>query len=213
MTVTPTPVPASEGEGPGEAALVAALQQGDGAAYEQVVRTHAPRMLSVARRVLGNDEDARDALQEALLAAVKSIGGFHGESRLSTWLHRIVVNACLMKLRARARRPEESIEDLLPSFIESGVFAGVHAAHPPEWREDALSLLARQETRALVQGCVQRLPETYRVVLVLRDIEELDTAEVASVLGISEGAVKVRLHRARQALRTLLDPHFRAGVL
>ena len=196
-----------------DAGLVAALKNGDGAAYEQVVRVHAGRLLSVARRVLGNDEDARDALQEALLNAVRSIGGFHGECRLSTWLHRIVVNACLMKLRSRQRRPEEPIEPLLPEFIAGGPFDGVHASHPPEWRQDAETLLARRETTDLVRRCVDQLPESYRVTLILRDIEELDTEEVARLLGISEGAVKVRLHRARQALRTLLDPHMREGAL
>jgi RNA polymerase sigma-70 factor (ECF subfamily) len=216
VSVTPEESPASKVTGsglpPDEAALVAALKAGEAQAYEQVVRLHAGRLLSVARRVLGHDEDARDALQEALLNAVRSIGAFNGECQLSTWLHRIVVNACLMKLRSRKRRPEQPIDDLLPTFLAEGPFAGAHAAHPPEWR-DAESLLARKETRDLVRNCVERLPDSYRVVIVLRDIEELDTAEVGRLLGVTEGAVKVRLHRARQALRTLLDPHLREGSL
>jgi RNA polymerase sigma-70 factor (ECF subfamily) len=196
-----------------EAELVDALKRGDAAAYEQLLRDHAGRLLAVARRVLRSDEDARDALQEALLNAVRSVRGFQGECRLSTWLHRIVVNACLMKLRTRQRRPEEPIDDLLPRFIADGPFEGVHAAHPPEWRLDAEALLARQQTRDLVRSCVDRLPESYRIVIVLRDFEELETAEVARLLDSTEGAVKVRLHRARQALRGLLDPHFREGAL
>lgn len=214
MSVTPADGPASnlEGRDP-EAVLVAALKRGDGAAYEQLVREQAGRLLAVARRVLGSDEDARDAVQEALLNAVRSIAGFAGECRLSTWLHRIVVNACLMKLRSRKRRPEQPIEELMPEFIEGGPFDGVHAAHPPEWRQDAETLLAREERRQMVRQCIARLPESYRVTLVLRDIEEMETAEVAQALGLTEGAVKVRLHRARQALRTLLDPHLREGEL
>ena len=217
MSVTPGETPASNPVQGGlslpEAELVEALKRGEAAAYEQLVRDHTGRLLAVARRVLGNDEDARDALQEALLNAVRSIRGFQGECRLSTWLHRIVVNACLMKLRAQKRRPEEPIDDLLPRFIADGPFEGVHAAHPPEWRLDAEALLARRQTRELIRGCVERLPESYRIVIVLRDFEELETAEVARMLDCTEGAVKVRLHRARQALRGLLDPHFREGAL
>ncbi len=216
MDVTPGESAASNrsvGSPPPEAELVAALQRGDARAYEELVRTQAGRLLAAARRVLGSEDEARDALQEGFLNAVRSIHGFQGECRLSTWLHRIVVNACLMRLRTRKRRPEAPIDDLLPEFIEEGPFEGVHASHPPEWRQDGEALLARREVRDLVRRCVDQLPESYRVVIVLRDFEELDTAEVARALDCSEGAVKVRLHRARQALRGLLDPHLREGAL
>jgi RNA polymerase sigma-70 factor (ECF subfamily) len=186
-----------------EAGLVAALRLGEAAAYERLVRAHGGRMLVVAQRLLRNDEDARDAVQEAFLSAFKSIDRFAHGARLSTWLHRIAVNAALMKLRARRSRPEEPIDDLLPKFLEDG-----HRADPgSSWGEPAETELQRQETRQLVRRCIDRLPETYRTALVLRDIEDLDTDEVAQLLGISPNAVKVRLHRARQALRTLLDPH------
>jgi RNA polymerase sigma-70 factor (ECF subfamily) len=162
-------------------------------------------MLAVARRYLQSEEDARDAVQEAFLSAYRSLSSFQGESKLSTWLHRIVVNAALMKLRARRRKPEEPIGDLLPKFLHDG-----HMANPtPAWKQSAESMALRAETRTLVRNSIAKLPESYRTILLLRDIDELDTREVADVLGITPQAVKTRLHRARQALRTLLDPHMR----
>lgn len=184
-----------------EAKLVDALRAGDGAAYERLVRGYGGRLLAVTRRLLREEEDARDAVQDAFLSAFRAIDRFEGQARLSTWLHRIAVNAALMKLRSKRRRPETSIEELLPGFIEDG-----HMAEPPApWREGADVLLARGETREWVRNRIDELPESYRTILMLRDIEELDTSEVAELLQISPGAVKTRLHRARQALRTLLD--------
>jgi RNA polymerase sigma-70 factor, ECF subfamily len=189
-----------------EASLVAGLRAGDAAAFETLVRQYGARLLRLARRFLGSEEDARDALQDAMLAVHKSIAGFEANAMLSTWLHRIVVNACLMKLRAQRRRHEETdLDDYLPRFLEDG-----HQAEPSQpWTESAESALEREELRALVRSSIDQLPESYRVVLHLRDIEEMTTEEAAAVLGITPNAVKIRLHRARQALRTLLDRHMR----
>ena len=186
-----------------EKELIDRLRAGDGAAYEELVRAHGGRMLAVARRMLRTDEDARDAVQEAFLSAFKSIDGFEGSSRVSTWLHRIVVNAALMKLRTKRRKPEQSIEDLLPAFLEDG-----HMAAPASpWREVGPDPVEQREVSQLVRDSIEKLPEAYRNVLLLRDIEDLDTEETARIMGISPGAVKTRLHRARQALRGLLEPH------
>ena len=185
-----------------EVTLLEQLRAGDAAATEAWVRESTPRMLAVARRMLRNEEDARDAVQEAFISAFRALAGFQGGSKLSTWLHRIVVNACLMRLRTRRRKPEESIDDLLPSFLEDGH----HADSPREWPGSAQEWIERDEVRHSVQEAIGRLPETHRNVLLLRDIEELGTADVAKMLEISEGAVKTRLHRARVALRGLLDP-------
>jgi RNA polymerase sigma-70 factor (ECF subfamily) len=189
-----------------EEALLSDLRAGDPGAFEALVRSQGPRLLAVARRLLRNEDDARDALQDALLSAFRSLDGFAGEARLSTWLHRIVVNACLMKLRTRRRRPEEPLDDLLPGFLEDGH----HAVHPAEWMEPVDAALEKRENREFVRACIDRLPERYRTVLVLRDIEELDTEQTARALGTSTAVVKLRLHRARQALRTLLEPRFRS---
>jgi len=181
-----------------DAGLVARLRAGDDGAFEWVVRRYGSRLLSVARRMLHSDEEAQDVLQEAFLSVFRHVDTFAEGSQLSTWLHRIVVNAALMKLRSRRRRGEESIEELLPRFGDDGHWA----EQPSAWRSD--ELLERKQTRAMMRRCIERLPERHREVLVLRDIEDLDTSEVAELLGISANVVKVRLHRARQALRTLV---------
>lgn len=185
--------------------LIDRLRSGDEGAFEELVRDQSGRMLAVARRLLRDDEDARDAVQQAFLQAFRALPGFSGRSRLSTWLHRIVVNAALMKLRSRSRQPEQSIEDLLPNFLEDG-----HHAEPVnEWGMAVDVRLIRGEVRARVRDAIARLPESYRTVLLLRDIEELDTGETAQLLELTPNAVKIRLHRARQALARLLEPLFR----
>jgi RNA polymerase sigma-70 factor, ECF subfamily len=190
-----------------EATLVAQLRAGDEAAFEQVVRKYGGRLLAVARRIVGSEEDARDVVQEGFMNAFKSLDRFEGNAKLSTWLHRIVVNAALMKLRTRKRKPEQSIETMLPSFLDDGH----HEERFQSWDEPIDQLMERAENRRLVREQIDALPEGYRTVLVLRDIEGLDTEETANVLGLSVNATKIRLHRARQALRTLLAPHFRSA--
>ena len=190
--------------------LVSRLKSGEEEAFERLVREQGGRLLAVARRFLRDEEEARDAVQECFLSAYRSIDRFDQGSRLSTWLHRIVINACLMRLRSRRRKPEEPIEELLPRFQADGH----QVNHPtPEWEGSADTLLARSETRAIVREAIDRLPDSYRAVLLLRDIEELSTEEAARLLDITANAVKIRLHRARQALRALLEPRFRRAVL
>jgi RNA polymerase sigma-70 factor, ECF subfamily len=184
-----------------ERQLVAGLKDGDAASYEQLVRDHGGAMLAVARRYVRSEDDARDVVQEALLSAFRGIASFAADAKLATWLHRIVVNCALMRLRTRRRRPEESIDDLLPAFDERGAFAEAIG----DWEDPAAeTLLQRRELREVVRRCIARLPESYRSLLMVRDIDELDTDEAARLLGLTVPAVKSRLHRARQALRALL---------
>ena len=191
-----------------EQSLVLRLRAGDEAAFAELVRENAGRLLAVARRMLRSEDDARDALQDAFLQAFRGIDGVEGDARLSTWLHRIVSNACLMKLRSRGRKPEGSIEELLPRFYADG-----HRIDPgPPWRAEIPDPVESREARTLVRASIDRLPEIYRSVLLLRDIEELSTEETALLLDIKADTVKVRLHRARQALRALLAPHFTSGA-
>lgn len=191
-----------------EAELLKALREGREEAFKTLVRLHSGRMLSVCRRILRNDEEAKDAVQEAFVSAFRGMSAFEGTSLLGTWLHRIAVNASLMRLRSKKRRPEESIDELLPTFKDDG-----HArVEPRDWSPSALQRVESRETREFVRACIDRLPEMYRVVLLLRDIEEMDTSEAAEVLGVSEGVVKVRLHRARHALRRLLSDRFEEGA-
>ena len=161
-------------------------------------------MLAIAKRYLHDDQDCHDAIQDAFVSVFQAIDEFAGNSQLGTWLHRIVINGCLMKLRSRSRHPEVSIDTLLPKFDASG-----HAQQPARrWRNCPDEELQREENRAIIRHCIDVLPEDYREVIMLRDIEEFSTDDSAAVLKISPGAVKTRLHRARQALRTLLEPHF-----
>lgn len=188
-----------------ETSFVAALRTGDAAAYERLVREESPRLLAVTRRILRNEDDARDALQDAFIQAFRNISSFAGASKLSTWLHRIAVNAALMKLRTRKRQAEDELEEAaiekaLPTFSADGHWAFACR----DWSKSADGLLQARETRELVRSALDALPTQHRLVLVLRDIEEMDTQEAATALGISETACKVRLHRARHALRTHL---------
>jgi RNA polymerase sigma-70 factor, ECF subfamily len=188
--------------------LVKRLQSGDEAAFAELIEAHGGRMLATAKRLLGNDADAQDALQEAFLSAFRSLDGFRGGARLGTWLHRIVINSALMRQRARGRLAEQPIDPLLPKYR-----AGGHMERVPErWTAVVDDILETRERRDVVRAAIDRLPESYRTVLTLRDLEELPAKEVAQALGDTEGAVKVRLHRARLALRTLLDPYMREAV-
>jgi RNA polymerase sigma-70 factor (ECF subfamily) len=172
----------------------------DAARFAEIVREHGPAMLAVARRILPTEEDARDAVQDAFLQAYRNFDRFRGEASLGTWLHRVVRNAALMKIRRASHRRETSLDDLLPRFDETGHHLDpVRPLPVPPDQE-----LVDRERRDRVRAAIAKLPEAYRTVLVLRDLEEMTTAEVAQALGISEAAVRVRLHRARKALMTLL---------
>ena len=177
-------------------ALLERLRSGDEQAFEELVRREQGHLLSVAKRILRDDDEARDAVQETLLAAYRALPYYQGEARLSTWLHRIAVNASLMRLRSRRRRREDLMDDI-----------GASDVPPAAWAVVEDDVCERAEMRALVRACIAKLPERYRQVIVLRDLEERDTQETADALGIGADAVKMRLHRARAALRAMLAPH------
>ncbi len=184
-----------------ESNLVRALRARDPAETERFVRSQSPRALSLARRFLRNEEDAREVVQEAFLSFFRSLDEFRGQAALSTWLHRIVVNSALMRRRRASNRLERQIDDLLPKFDETGHRLSVG----PAWAISADEQLATQELRDIVRRRIEELPESYRIVLILRDIEQLDSEVVAEMLETTPNALKTRLHRARQALRTLLE--------
>lgn len=188
-----------------EMELIRGLRAGDNDAFDTLIKTYGGRMLSLARRFLRNEEDARDAVQDAFISIFRSISTFGGNAQLATWIHRIAVNAALMKLRSVSRRgDEESLEPLLPRFRSDG--HQIESSVPWRGVDEALQ---SEEMRRAVREAIEKLPPSHRVVLLLRDIEELTPEETAESLGITRTAVKVRLHRGRQALRTLIDPHLR----
>jgi RNA polymerase sigma-70 factor (ECF subfamily) len=180
-----------------ESVLVARLRAGEHEAFAQLFRDHVIAMTAVARRFFGDTADANEAVQDALVSAFKALPAFEGTAKLGTWLHRITFNACLLKLRGRKR------SRLVPLADEEQV---TYAAGAPE---DAL---AQAEVCVRVREGVERLPEAYRTVIRLRDLEGLSTEETAERLGTNCGAVKTRLHRARHALKALLEPDFASAV-
>ena len=191
-----------------DAALIAGLKAGENSVFETLLRTYGGRLLATARRMLHNEEDARDAVQEAFINAYRARESFKGDAQISTWLHSIVVNAALMKLRTRRRKPEEPIENYLPRYLPDGH----HTERFASWTEPADVALSRKETAAMVRSAIEDLPETYRTVVLLRDIEGLSTEETAKIVETTPNAVKIRLHRGRLALRTLIAPHLASGA-
>ncbi len=207
--MSPSPEPGPSSDLGDESALLADLRSGDQHAFERLVRSTSGRMLAVARRFARTEEDAQDVVQTAYLNAFRALDRFSGDARLSTWLHRIVVNTALMKIRSQKARPEETLDPLLPDYLEDGH----HVEQFTGWQTPADVLAEQAETRALVRESVAELPPIYRAVLLLRDIEERSTQEVAEQLDLTPAAVKTRLHRARQALSTLLRRRFASNAV
>ncbi|WLT30705.1 RNA polymerase sigma factor [Geothrix sp. PMB-07] len=190
-----------------EAGLVQAAAQGDAEAFEALVRPHLGMLFRVIERILGNEAESQDALQDALLTLHRELPGFQGASKFSTWAYRICVNQALMARRKRVRRREDAIEDLMPRFGDEGHHMDVDTL--VDWSEDAEALMRveQAELKARVQAGLDRLSDDQRAVFVLRDLEGWNTEEIARHLGITRELVRQRVHRARLALRAML-PEF-----
>lgn len=188
-----------------DAELVERLKAGDQAAYAQLVEAHAGRVYRLALRMMGNEADAEDVLQETFLSAFRSIDRFESRSSLSTWLYRIASNAALMRLR---RKEPEKVSVDEPVELDDGETI-------PRQLFDFCCLpeedLMREEARAEMARAIDELPATLRSVFVLRDIEGLSTEETAQALDLSISAVKSRLMRARLKLRERLGAYFAHG--
>lgn len=187
-----------------DADLLVRMRRGDRSAYETLVHRFLPAMMSVARRFVGEVE-ARHSVREAFLAAVRSSDALPEKGTLSDTLRHLVLREVFARKRRTFEGSERSIEALLPAFLEDG-----HAVEPAAtWADPSDSPLTPRDRAFLVRRCIETLPAPYRAALLLRDVEGVETRVAARLLAISEGAFKVRLHRARQALRALLDPHLR----
>ncbi len=192
-----------------EREFIAALRRKEPSAYARLVTEYGPRLRAVIRRYLRVEADADDALQDALINAARGIENFNQESALSTWLHTIAVRAALMKLRSRGRLLDETgIDPLLPTYNSVG-----HRVMPASSGDQPPERLQTRQVQDLVREQIEKLPEMYRAVLIARDIEQLSTEDAAEALGMTEAALKTRLHRARAALRTLLEPYIRNGSI
>lgn len=207
MDQSPASIPAEVASDGAQPDLVVRLRRGDDDAFEELVRRYGGRMLATARRLLKDTAAAEDCLQDALLNAYRAIDRFEGRADLATWLHRITINSALMTLRTQRRLGERSLDDLQPQFDETTC----RIERNWQFQETTDEMIQRRQVRDLVLACINDLPDAYRVVLMLRDIEELSTAEVAEALDMTEGAVKTRLHRARSALKKLLEPLWEDG--
>jgi len=186
-----------------EEKLLESLRNREDSGYETLVRRYGPQVMAIATRYLRSEADAADCFQDTFVAVFQSIDSFKQRSSIRHWVRGVTVNKCLMTLRKRQRRREESIDHMLPMFDERG--NRVDMASPRETTAIGESLDAEQ-MRRIVREHIDRLPEDYRLVLLLRDIDGYSTSEAASILGIKVGAVKTRLHRARSALKYMLEP-------
>jgi len=187
---------------PSDESLAARAAAGDDSAFEAIVGRYQARIFRLACR-LTSDTDAPDVLQETFLQVYRHLRSFRGDSQFRTWLYRVASNAALMHRRASARRPAESLEEFLPRFDANGR----HAATPSELQVAARAdeLLDRAVLAAKARDVLSRLPDLYRDAFVLRDLEELSTADVAAALGIEPATVRQRVHRARLMLRGYLS--------
>ena len=172
--------------------LVARLRAGDPAALEPLMDRYATRVYRVAYGITRSEADA-----------------FEGRSALGTWIYRVATNAALMRRRGKRHQVEVMLEDALPTFLEDGHRAGDRSYVLADWSDTPEEELLSRETRAVVSRALGALPDHYRAVLVLRDVEGLSSEETAAALGESVASVKSRLHRARMALREVLTRHFR----
>lgn len=184
-----------------ELELVEAFKRGDYDSFEKIVDAHERKIFNLALRMLGNPDDASDILQDTFMKVYHNIDKFRGDARLSTWIYRIAMNEALMKIR-REKGRMVSIDTFRQSEGED------RALDLEDWGQKPLDKLLTRELGDEMDAAVRRLPEDYRAVFLLRDVEGLSNAEIAASLEISVPAVKSRLHRARLFLRGELSKFF-----
>lgn len=185
-------------------ALIEKVRTGDYQAFEALVNRYEGKVYRLSMRMLRNQEDAEDALQETFLQVYRGLKSFEGRSTFSTWLFRLATNVCLMKIRHRETEPAKllPLEEYIPQHEEAG--------HPQiqDWPDKPEDLLLNKESQEKMLEALEKLPADHRAVFVLRDIEGFSNSEAGEALGISVAAVKSRLHRARLALRGMLSSYF-----
>jgi RNA polymerase sigma-70 factor, ECF subfamily len=177
--------------------LVDRLRRGDDGAIESLVARYGAWIHRVARRILRDPRDAEEVTQDVLWTALRKIDTFKGDAAFSSWLYRIAANAAYQRLRPRGPRAEVSLDSFLPVFDEAGRLPGPMV----DWSARLEDPVVAAESRKAIDDAIAELPDAYRVVFVLRDVEGMSNDEVAHVLGLSIAGVKSRLHRARLALR------------
>ena len=188
-----------------DAALIARILGGERELFHELVRPYEKSVYFATFSILQNEQDAEDAAQETMLKALKNLHNFRAESKFSTWLISIAVNEARARMRHARVLKFESVDQ--PAEDEEGSFT---PAVITDWREVPLQALERKELREQLQRAIASLPEIYREVLLLRDVEEFNIAETAAALGVSEGVVKTRLLRARLMMQKILAPQLQS---
>jgi RNA polymerase sigma-70 factor (ECF subfamily) len=199
-TAQPTSSGGSDPRAPSDIELGQRLQRGDKSAFRELVRRHQEKVYRLALRLTRDDARAQDSMQDAFLQVFRKIGQFQEQSAFSTWLYRITVNAALMRMRSEKRHHETSLDEASPRYTDAGEFADP----VDDWSEAVDDRASNAELASYAAKAVDALPETYRSVFILRELEDLSTEEVASILDLTLPTVKTRLHRARLALRKAL---------
>ena len=174
---------------------------------ELIFREYAPRIYAIARRMLGNDADAEDVTQDVLLQVIRKLDTFRGDSQIGTWLHRVTVNAALAHRQKRANRQKHEAGEVDDETLGGGPAGGVK-----RWNVSPDEPVLAEEQAAIIEKAIGTLPEPFRDVYVLADVEGLPNAEIGEMLGLSVPAVKSRLHRARLRMRDELAPHFEGEI-
>jgi RNA polymerase sigma-70 factor, ECF subfamily len=190
---------------PSDDELVARARAKDFAAFEELLGRYEDKVFRLAYRIVRNETDAKEILQETFVSIWRKLDTFKGDSQFGSWVYRIATNAALMRLRAHRRHPEVSTEELPIGYLDN---YGQPLPTGDNWSKRPDDELQSSELRAHIQAAVDKLPEIYRTVFVIRDIEGLSTEETAEALGISVPTVKTRLHRARIALRDAIGGYF-----
>ena len=181
---------------------------GDAGALEALMGRHAGRVYRLAYGITRNPADAEEVVQDVFLTVVRKGGSFEGQAALATWMYRVTMNAALNRRRGKRRELEVSLEDHLPKYTEDGHRAGDRSDLLVDWSSTPEERVLSGESRRVLENAIDSLPDHYRAVPVLRDVEDLSNEEVASIVGDSLASVKSRLHRARMALREQLTRHF-----
>ena len=177
---------------------------GDAGALEALMSRYSSRVYRLAYGITRNTADAEEIVQDVFLQILRKGVGFEGRAALASWIYRVTTNVALNKRRGKRYQVETSLDDVLPTWEADGHRAGPRAFLVANWSERPDAELLSGETRQILEAAIDRLPEHYRAVLILRDVEELSNEEVAVAVGDSVSAVKTRLHRARMALREIL---------
>ena len=191
----------------GDGELLAGLRAGSSSAVDELLGLYQGKIFNLAMSILKNESDAEEATQDVFMTVIRKVGTFQGNSAFYSWIYRICVNTCLMRLRGKRRNETVSIEEFMPVFTDEGM----HASPMDDWSKEVERDALNEELGQMIRKYTEELSEKYRVVFVLSDVEGLSNEETAKILGLTVPAIKSRLHRARLYLREQLSRYLRDG--